>query len=438
MKEYIRSNYQFLLLCSLWILVGITAGPIPAIIFILLSVLALKYKFLYEELFLGFAVILILSDSRYKGLAFAADVKVIYILLLSLFFFFDRKNFGSVNKLFYLFAPFLILSLFLIVISDDWGKCFQKTLSYTLLLFVVPNYVVKVYQIRGEFFFRNIVFLFALFLIAGVAMKLAGSPMVSLAGRYRGVFGNPNGLGLFCTIFFLLFFVVQEYYPSLFLKREKIFIYVLIIFSAIASGSRNTIVCLLSFLVFMRLYKLSPFIGFFVLAFIAIGYELIFQNFETIIRYLSLGEYFRIETLATGSGRNVAWHFAWERIQENFFFGKGFAYDEILFYGKDSVQLSMLGHQGNAHNSYLTIWLNTGIIGLFFFARGFLLAFINGAKNSRIAFPVMFTILFSANFESWMAASLNPITIQLWIILTIFTSVEFNENKKLYSLSHID
>src|ERR1035437_6049674 len=115
-----------------------TAGSIPAIVFILLSVLGLKYKALYEEIFLGFAIMLILSDSREQGLAFAADVKTIYILLLSLFLFFDRKNFGPVNKLVYLFAPFLILSLFLVVLSEDWKTCFEKTLSYILLFFVVP------------------------------------------------------------------------------------------------------------------------------------------------------------------------------------------------------------------------------------------------------------------------------------------------------------
>jgi len=429
-KEYINSNYQFLILCLLWIAVGVAGGPVPAIAFILISVLGLKYKILYEELFLGFAIILILSDSRYAGLAFAADVKTIYILLLSLFLFFDRKNFGSVNKFVYLFAPFLILALFLVVLSENWKICFEKTLSYILLFFVVPSYVVKVYQVRGRGFFRDIIFLFSFILLAGFFLRLIGSDIAYLAGRYRGVLGNPNGIGLFCTLYFLLFFVVQEYYPDLFSKWEKIFIYGLIIFSIIACGSRNAIMSIFAFLIFMRLYKFSPFIGFFVLIFLVIGYQLVFQNFETIIKSLGLGGYFRVGTLKSGSGRDVAWQFAWKHIQENFFLGKGFTYDEFLMNNAQTQhELNDLGHQGNVHNSFLTIWLNTGIVGLFFFARGFLLSFIKGAKNSRIAFPVMFTVLFSANFESWMSASLNPITIQLLIILTILTSAEFNEQK---------
>jgi O-antigen ligase len=429
-KEYIHSNYQFLILCLLWITVGITAGSIPAIVFILLSVLGLKYKVLYEELFLGFALILVLSDSRYHGLAFAANVKTIYIALLSLFIFFDRKNFGAVNKLIYLFVPFLILALFLIVKSEDWQTCFQKTLSYILLFFIVPSYVVKVYQLRGTRFFRDIVFLFSLILLAGIIFKLIGSNIAYLADRYRGILGNPNGLGLFCTLYFLLLFVIQEYYPVLFSKWEKIYLYGLIIFSVILSGSRNTIMSIIAFLIFMRLYKYSPFVGFFVLIILSLVYQVLFENFGLIAASLGLGEYFRVDTLKNGSGRDVAWNFAWTHIQDNFYLGKGFAYDEFLMHNVQTQQkLNDLGHQGNVHNSYLTLWLNTGIIGLFLFARGFLLSFIKASKNSRIAFPVMFTVLFSANFESWMTASLNPITIQLLIILTILTSPEFNEQK---------
>ena len=58
-------------------------------------------------------------------------------------------------------------------------------------------------------------------------------------------------------------------------------------------------------------------------------------------------------------------------------------------------------------------------------AQGFLLAFMKGAKKTRLAFPLMFAVLFSANFESWLAGSLNPITILFWILLTLITSEEF-------------
>jgi O-antigen ligase len=428
-KEFIRTNYQLYILCILWILVGVFGGSPAAVAFIILSVIILKQKNLYEEMFLGFLVILILSDNnRNHSLAFAGDVKVFYIVLLSAFFFFDRKKFTAFSSLIALFVPFFLMALFLVFVGDSWLISLQKYLSYLLLLFVAPNYVVKIYEEKGSVFFKNIIFLFSIVLLIGLGLKLLNPPLVTLVGRYRGIFGNPNGVGLFCTLFFLLFSVIKEYFHDLFTKGESLFVYFVIIASILLCGSRNAIMCVLSFFLFIRLYKFSPYIGFFVLCLLAVGYELVFQNLEFIIRYLGLGDYFRIQTLETGSGRNVAWTFAWKHIQDNFFLGKGFAYDEILF-AKHKMELSMLGHQGNVHNSYLTIWINTGIIGLFLFMRGFILAFMKGAKNSRIVYPVMFVVLFSANFESWMAASLNPVTVQLWIILTIFTSIQFNENK---------
>ena len=380
-------------------------------------------------MFFGFLVILILSDSRTRELFFAADVKVFYIVLLSAFLFFDRKNFTSFNRLVFLFAPFFLISLFLIVAGENWLVSFQKYTSYLLMLIVVPNYVIKIYEEKGDRFLKDMVFLLSFVLLIGFVLRIVNPEFATMGGRYRGAFGNPNGVGVFCTLFFLLFSVIREYFPNLFTKVEYAYIYSAIIISILLCSSRNAILCILTFLLFTRMYKFSPYLGFLILGLMIIGYEIVFQNFESIIRYLGLGEYFRIQTLETGSGRNVAWSFAWKHIQDNFFLGKGFAYDETLF-AKHTEELSMLGHQGNIHNSFLTLWINTGVIGLFFFLRGFLLSFLRGAKNSRIVFPVMFAVIFSANIESWLAGSLNPITVQLWIILTIITSNEFLKAKQ--------
>ena len=340
-----------------------------------------------------------------------------------MFFFFDRKNFPSLSKLIFLFVPFFLVAAFLIIRSDNWLSSLQKYLSYMLMLFIIPNYFLKIYQENGNKIVKDIVFLFSLVLLAGLVSKYLFPDLATMGGRFRGIFGNPNGVGVFCTLFFLLFSVINEYFPNLFSRAESIFVYAVILVSVIFCSSRNAIMCILIYLLFTRLYRVSPFIGFLILCIIIVGYEFVLQNFESIIRSAGLGEYFRIKTLETGSGRNIAWTFAWENIQSNFFFGKGFGFDELL-YRRYEHELSVLGHQGNAHNSYLTLWLNTGAIGLFLFLRGFLLAFIKGAKSSRIVFPVMFAVIFSANNESWLAGSLNPITFQLWIILTIITSSE--------------
>ena len=96
--------------------------------------------------------------------------------------------------------------------------------------------------------------------------------------------------------------------------------------------------------------------------------------------------------------------------------------------------LSQLGHQGNAHNSYLTLTLDTGIIGIILFLIGLVRTMVVSAGNFFYALPVFYAALFSANFESWLAASLNPFTSLLLITLTIVTqpsSVETAENESV-------
>ncbi len=150
---------------------------------------------------------------------------------------------------------------------------------------------------------------------------------------------------------------------------------------------------------------------------------------------MGLGDYFRLDTIQDGSGRFIAWNFAYENVKEAWWFGRGFGYTEYLFKFYE-LELSMLGHQGNAHNSYLTIWLDTGLIGLILFLRAIVLLFIKGAKNNRTSLGVMYAVLFSTYFESWFIGSLNPITIQVYIILTVLSSDYFNTKKSEDTIKH--
>ena len=435
MREYLKSNYQLILLCLIWVGVGMVFNELISLGIIFGSVLLLRKKLLYQELFIAFIVLLIFSDSREHEMEFAKSAKSFYILILFLFLLFSRKDFQINNNLFILFLPFITLSFFLIPFSYNWTICLQKTFSYAALLIITPTYIIKIFEEKGSAFFRDLIFTLALVLFTGLILKYFWTGAIHADERFRGIFGNPNGLGLYCIFFFLLLKTVENYFSGMFNKWDRIFLYSVIFLSVIFSSSRNSIISILIFLLFMRIAKMSPY--FTVIIFIAIlfSYEYILSNSEQLIYRLGFGDYFRISTLETGSGRNVAWTFAWEKIQDNFFFGKGFSYDIAVFYTDDAQhRLNLLGHQGNAHNSILSIWLNTGIVGLVLFMIGFILTFIKCAKNTIIALPIMFSVLFSATFESWMVASLNPITIQLWIILTIMISSEFNILKNENSL----
>ena len=420
LSTYIFTNREFILLLLVWLITGIFGG---VLIFILLplSLLLLRYKERYEELLLGFFFILILSDSRQPELRFASDLKEIYILMLSLILIFNRKYFTPFNNFYQKFIPFFIIAFIAILKSDVTSLSFQKTLSYILLFLIVPNYVQQIWAEKGEEFFRNLIYLGVFILLLGLILMFILPDKVFYTDRYSGVFGNPNGLGIFCFLFFLLTATVTHFYPNILSKYEKFVIYGVLFTSLILSGSRSVLLAVLIFLFFKQFYTISTYLGFIIFLTFIISYDLITSNFTQIILSLGLGEFFRIDTLESGSGRVVAWNFALENIQQNFFLGKGFEHTNHIF-KQNSVALSILGHQGHAHNSFLTFWLDTGLLGLIAFVAALLLSFLKAAKNSIIALPVFYAVLFSVFFESWLTASLNPFTIQLVIILTILLS----------------
>lgn len=381
---------------------------------------------MYSELIIGFFFILILSDSHQLSLSFATDIKNLYITLLGLFLLFDTKEFNPFDKLYQKFIPFFLIALLCLINSETFLVGLEKTLSYLLLLIIVPNYILSSYRKDGESFLISLIWLGTFILLTGFVLIFINRDIVYLKDRYCGILGNPNGLGIFTFMFFLVVSVISNYYPNLFERKENIIIYSSIILSIIQCGSRTALIAILIFLFFKYFYKISPFLGFILFLIILIAYQLITDNIEYIIISLGLQKYFRLDTLESGSGRIIAWTFAWEQIQPHFFFGKGFHYTDYLF-KKNYTTLSMMGHQGNAHNSYLTFWLDTGLVGLVLYMRGFLLSFFKAAKKTIIAIPIMYAVLFSVFFESWLSASLNPFTIQLIIILTLITSDEFNK-----------
>ena len=387
----------------------------------------MQRKDMYEELLLGYLFILILSDSLEGALYFAKDVKNIYISLLAFFIFIDREDFQPFNNLYKIFIPFFVISW--ITISFSTADSFfltgvQKTISFLLSFIVIPNIVIKLYRESAvQFLRRFVLFIFMVLVISFLLKYILPDTALLLGERFRGMFGGPNGLGVFCLLSFITFFVINDFFPALFSKNERIVIFGIIIFSIFSCGSRNTVISVLIFYIFQRFFSLSPFLGFILFLVAIFIADLISSNATAIILSLGLGDYFRTSTIEEGSGRYIAWGFAWNQIQNNFFIGKGFAYNE--FYMRQHYgMLQKLNHQGGIHNSFLTFWMDQGLVGLFIYLRSYVLMFIKAAQKSKFAFPIMFAISFSAFFESWLVGSLSPFAFMGMFVFTIITSEE--------------
>lgn len=431
MLNFLRDELQFITLILIWVLVGIYGGPILFAV-LPLSVFLIKSREMWAEMLFGFIIILVLSDMTplLTPMMIIKSAKNTYIVALTLIFFLERYRFAPFSRLFNIFLPFFIYSLFPLVFSNNLVVAVQKTISYALMYLIIPNYVLYNYRRQGWAFFRNLVWFMVTILVAGLIMNFFGEFWAYVGGRFRGLFGNPNGMAIYTYLVVVLVTVVMSINKELFTFREKLVIYAILFYFLFASGSRASLVSTVIFLVFHRFFSASPFLGFVgLIALIGIS-EVVSSNIETIVIALGLESYFRLETLRDGSGRYFAWEFTWGHIQDYFVFGGGFANDERIM-RKWRLYLERMGHQGGVHNSYLSMWLNVGIVGLVLYLRSFFLLFIKASKLAPISLAIMFSVLFSIMYESWLVGSLNPYTIVLLMTMTIVTEEEITNWREL-------
>ncbi|WP_242928043.1 O-antigen ligase family protein [Pontibacter vulgaris] len=422
------------MLLIFWLFTGIVLGPLSIP---LLAIIALYLQNQGRHLFtfITFFFTLILSDSRIYALSFSQDLKTVLLLALFIPFVFPGRSFiqldfsKSIHKA---FLPFTTFALLCLIFSPVTFTAFQKTFSYLLLFVIVPILCYSLYQSYKEIFLKAIIYLGAAVLIAGYIMFLINPAWVMYAGggRSSGALGNPNGLGMFCFLFFMLYFTIKHYFPEVTSMRWNILIYVLIFSSLLWSGSRGQTIAVLIFISSKIFSRRNKTVGLLLSAAIGIMLVTIDIDMVAIAHTLGFEEYLRIETLDKAGGRVIAREFAWKQIQKNFWIGKGFGYTEWI-YLQNFYELSMKGHEGNAHNAFLTVWLDTGLIGLILFCIGWLIVFLKAAKNSFLAFPILFAVVASNMVESWLAASLNPFTIQLLMVLTLLVFIVKDQDKEL-------
>ena len=419
MLDFLKRNAQLVIMLLVWAFCGLINQNL-AVAVVAISVLLMKQKGFYKELIFGFLFILVMGDNRQPSAWYAANAKNIYIVLLSLFYFFDRKNFSFKNNY---FVPFIIFfAAGAISLTQAPGpnisNSFQKTLSYVLLLMVMPAYFIKAFTLYKEEFLKDVVYFYAFILLIGILFIAVFPEAVFLKGRYSGIYGNPNGIGIACTLYFLIIMMVKAKFPDLLSKNDLRMAYSLIALSVLLAVSRNTMMSILIYLLFARFYKMSYLAGFTILIVVGIVYQIIEANLVDIVKSLGLGSYLRADNIKDGSGRGLAWAFAWKTIQHQYMIGKGFAFDEWWYY-QNRHWLSARGHQGGVHNSWLALWLNTGIIGLTLYGVGFFRTFIKAISKTRMAFAIMFAVIFSATFEAWLMGSLNPFHIMFILLMTI-------------------
>lgn len=431
MLAFVRGHWQLVLVMLVWLATGFYLQQ--AIYALLpLSVFFFKSRDLWPEVLFGMLIVLVISDMQ-KDMFYMLNVfktgKNLYIVAVALILLVETRRFTPLSGVFTVFLPFFMYSVFPLVFSTNLFMSVQKTLSYALMYLVVPNFVLYCYRRQGWEFFRNLIFFMVLILLFGFVLQAMSPKYSHVMGRFRGMFGNPNGMAIYCYLLLMLAAVVNAVNPKLFHWRERVVIFGFILYFLVMSGSRASLASAAIFIIFHRFFAYSALLGFVGLVAMILAVEVVSSNLEAIIIALGLQEYFRLETLEEGSGRYFAWDFAWGHIQKYFVFGGGFANDETIM-RRYRLYLESQGHQGGVHNTYLSMWLNMGIVGLLIFLRSLFLLFYKASKLVPMSQAIMFSVFFSLMYESWLIGSLNPYTIVLLMIMTVVTEPEIVQWKE--------
>jgi len=423
MLQYIIREQRLFLTLLLWMVIGM-ASSMAAMIFIPLHLISMRNKGMYLLFLLGLWFLFTLSDSRQFAFRFAQNIKPV-IFLATAFLIWEERNSWPQTSFYKSFLPFFGLAIISWFESPIQMLSLQKMFSYFLLVYTIPMIIQRLLIQDKQRFLKGLIALGLLVLLAGLTLRVVIPGFVVFGGeRFSGLLGNPNGLGIYAFCFLMLYILIRHYHKHYFSQFEHYLILAAIIISLIFAGSRGGIFSSLLFLVAYYMFQRSIVLGFIVLISVYIGYQVVMTNAVDIITSLGLEDYFRLETLEKGSGRLVAFEFARKHIQYNYWWGKGFGYTEHLMH-QWADYFVQKGHQGNVHNSYLTIWLNVGLIGLIAFCWGWLKNIYQAAQFSPLAWAVLFGIALTTTVESWLSASMNPFTIQLVIILSLLSMKEF-------------
>lgn len=370
-----------------------------------------------ETLFTLFIIIFILGDN-FKGLlGFAPNLRFIILgigLIILLKF-----QLLKTNEAKYILPFSIIATLITYFLSPLGVEAVSRGISYFLMALVVFKMVQLLVEHNAQRFYNLIVTLLTLYF--GLNLIVFFVPFLGetyIKGRFMGLMGNPNGLAMVAMFSYAIIYVVKRLnhtsFSPLFFRGFKI----VLIGVIILTGSRSAIFSLLAFEIIIRLlkYKFLLALGLLLITY-AYGISATLDT-QVMIESFGLSSFLRTESLEDASGRKEVWIVAVEEIKNQPWLGKGMLYDKyyIDYYADRFIGENRARHWYGIWNSYLSLLLNVGIIGMLAFSLFWYKMYLHSQmKVIRLAFLIL--CLFSAISESWMAASMNafmPLVFLCW------------------------
>jgi len=253
------------------------------------------------------------------------------------------------------------------------------------------------------------------YIIFGVVLiGLLFNPHV-FSGRYSGIVWNPNMFSSLVVIAFSVHFLKNE-------KRTRLdyIILIMLLISALASGSRGSLVAIL--IVFLLKYGFTlrnMMYGFIALMFTFIVLSI---NLDTSLNRFSEQSMF--------SDRILQYEFAYKSIQERLF--TGFGLDKYAYIDKTLAPIHLQGKIIGAHNGYLAILTQYGIVFgsivlfLIFKISTQSFSFFKNEKGfERVYLFIVIYTLIASLYEALMTGINEFHTILFWFSLAILSYTKF-------------
>ncbi|MDT0647442.1 O-antigen ligase family protein [Zunongwangia sp. F260] len=374
------------------------------IIFLLSFNAQLKTEYLLFTLLGTF----ILASNISPNFQFAQNLRFVGLAASLVYLFYNR---GIVRSPANNILPFAIYAFIITLIYSPIGfEAVLRGVSYWLVALVIFTAYQRSYLKDAEQTSRLLLGFFILYFFLNALLIFYGSDLY-LMGRFRGIMGNPNELGLVCVFGFGIIDLLFKRQEISFNPKHYLILKCVIVGLIVLTGSRTSLFAIVIYFVTQRLFR-NKLLLVFALIFLGILYYLSLSvDPEALVKSLGLSQELRVESLTTGSGRTEVWEVAWEEIKEKPWIGRGMQYDSYFIneYVENNFTGVVARHWAGIWNSYLSLLLDVGIIGLlayfFFIIRMFR---ISHFKNTAAAFLAM--TLFAGITESWMAASMNAFT----------------------------
>lgn len=336
-------------------------------------------------------------------------------------------------------------------LSNKWALCLIAIVSISFLwsynpqvtidsvwkefipMFLLSLYVASRFTLEQQF--KIILWVLVIVFLESVALAIA-MPGVGLhtdgpfVGSWKGVFAQKNQFGAHSTMTMIALFMLANYAE----KKQR---WALVLFggcfAALLVSSSVTALTLsfvgLTLTIFYRKFawlgKRSVLLGsLFVLVAVSFSY-ILFSNWVDILRYFD-----RDPTLST---RTLIWHLVINfKIPNSPYlgYGRGVFWDSLsLTTGFESFAYHVPPH---AHNGFLDLILDVGLIGFSFFCVTWFITYVRAArlaydrKEAAYLWPLLFLsmlILFNT-FESYLAR----LTTLYWIL---FITLAFSLSPKV-------